>query len=124
MKSDRYANKSASPQTHNESEATRLLEKEGVFIFFRVQRKSKEAESFRSSKVLNADMEAGRSASELEGNLDLYSVLGFFLVFFHFFSSISLRSGLQHPVPLHSTNQHLTEEYIYKPSASGAIKHN
>lgn len=34
---------------------------------------------------------------------------------------MSLRSGLLHPVCLHSTNQHLTEEFIYKPSASGAI---
>lgn len=44
-------------------------------------------------------------------------------VFFSFFfpSSVSLRSGLLHPVCLHSTNQHLTEECIYKPSASGAI---
>lgn len=44
-------------------------------------------------------------------------------VFFLHFPSVSLRSGLQR-VCLNSTKQHLTEEDIYKPSASVAIKHD
>lgn len=80
---------------------------------------SKDSQCFLSSKLLAtegraADMEAGQSASEQEGKLDLYSVI-------FFFSSVSLNYGLQHPVCHYSTNQHLIEEYIYKPSASGAI---
>lgn len=76
-----------------------------------------ESVSSPRSKERANDVEAGQSASEREGKLDLYSVI--FL-----FSSVSLNYGLQHPVCLYSTKQHLMEEYIYKPSASGAIKHD
>lgn len=49
-------------------------------------------------------------------NLDLYSYIFFFFSFF--ISSPLCHSDLDYS----STSQHLTEEFIQKPSASGAIK--
>ena len=64
-------------------------------------------------------MEASRSASELEGNLDMYS---FFVFCFFPFLLLCVTQIWITASCCYSTNQHLTKEYIYKPLACGAIR--